>query len=392
MTTWQFGSAPADYEITNVRAVTPDAVVDGARIVVREGLIAEVAQGDATGVTAVDGRGLLVIPGLIDMHSDALEKERTPRPNGEVPWEFALSSLEARLVGAGVTTIFHGAAFQHQTFRGGKRSVEVAHQICQTIDEHVSHRVDHRILHRLDMLSQEGAEALRERLATGSYDRAPLISHEDHTPGQGQYADPSYMVNYLVHADGKTEAEAWAEIERLQAEGQSHAGIRAANLAWLGELATAGRIVLAGHDPDTPEVIDDLSSRGGHVAEFPTTLDAARRAKEKGLAIVAGSPNLLRGRSHSGNISAEELLRASTLDALASDYAPTTLLGSVWRVVAQGICPLPQAIALITSGPAAAAGLGDRGALVPGLRADLAIVDDHVGPWPAVVTTMAAGR
>lgn len=388
---WQLGPAPASFELAHVRALTPEGIVDDARIVVRDGLIAEVARGPARGVTCVDGSGLLVIPGIVDPHSDALEKERAPRPNAHVPWDFALSSLEGKLAAAGVTTIFHGAAFQHQTFRGGERSVDTALEVCAVIDGFVSYRVDHRVLHRLDILSADGAATLRERLAVlPEGDPPPLVSHEDHTPGQGQYADPQYMATYMVSVDGHTESEAWSNIARLMREGRDKDDVRRDNLAWLGALAQAGRITLAGHDPDTAEVIDGLCARGGEVAEFPTTLEAARRAREKGLVIVAGAPNLLRGSSHSGNVSAEELLAAGLLDALASDYLPSALLSAAWRAARDGVVDLVTAIGLVTSGPAAATGLTDRGALLLGRRADLVVVDDRVGWWPRVVATLRA--
>ncbi len=399
---WRLGPAPADFELAHVRALTPEGLVDDARIVVRDGLIAEVGRGRARGATCLDGSGLLVIPGIVDPHSDALEKERAPRPNAHVPWDFALSSLEGKLVAAGVTTIFHGAAFQHQTFRGGERSVETALEVCGVIDTFASYRVDHRVLHRLDILSQEGAATLRGRLAhLPDAGPAPLVSHEDHTPGQGQYADPRYMANYMVTADGHTEDEAWSNIARLMRESQEKEDVRAANLAWLGELASAGRITLAGHDPDTAETIDGLAARGGAVAEFPTTLQAARRAREKGLVIVAGAPNLLRGSSHSGNVSAQELLAAGLLDALASDYLPSALLSAAWQAARDGLVDLVAAIGLVTSGPAAATGLTDRRGAPPGPpggprrrrrpRRLVAAGRGHVAVEPTVSATVSPG-
>lgn len=389
---WRLGPSPADFDLANVRVVTADRVLDGARVVVRDGLIADVSTGPATGVAALDGGGMLVVPGVVDVHSDALEKERLPRPNAGVPWEFALASLEGRLVSAGVTTIFHGAAFQHQTYRGGSRSVETAGEVCDLIDTARSYRVDHRVLHRLDVLSEPGAEALRRRLASlPAGDPPPLVSHEDHTPGQGQYADPTYMVNYIVEADGRTEEQAWADVDRLMADGEHWNPIRRANLDWLGGLARDGKIRLVGHDPDGVATVDGIVERGGAIAEFPTTMEAARRARDRGLLIVAGAPNLLRGQSHSGNLAAGELLAAGLLDAVASDYLPSALLGSVWAAVLQDVLDLPTGIRLVSSGPARAAGLEDRGVLAPGYRADFAVIDDRISAWPHVIATIRAG-
>ncbi|MDO5683935.1 MAG: amidohydrolase family protein, partial [Propionibacteriaceae bacterium] len=193
------------------------------------------------------------------------------------------------------------------------------------------------------------------------------------------YVDPSYLVAYIVGSDNKTEEEAWAQVERMREEGVTSAPVREANLAWLGELAHNGAIRLMGHDPDTPEAVDALVERGVTVAEFPTTMAAAERARERDLLIVAGAPNLMRGGSHAGNVSALDLARRGLVDALASDYLPSALLGSV-SVLAPEL-GLPAAARLVTVGAARVGGLSDRGMLVEGQRADLVLVDDARGGW-----------
>ena len=220
----------------------------------------------------------------------------------------------------------------------------------------------------------------------------PLVSHEDHTPGQGQYADPSKLKDYMIFADGLSEEEADAQLDRLVEEGRAGEALRRRIFEWLAELAAAGRFRLLGHDPDTAQAIDELAERGGSVAEFPTTVEAARRAREHGMPIVAGAPNALRGRSHSGNVSAGELAGLGLVDALASDYLPAALLGGVRTLVDEGVTDLPQAIGFITAGPARVAGLDDRGAIAEGLLADFAFVSDARGGWPHVVATFKAGE
>lgn len=393
---WSLADTPADYVLTGVRAVLPEAVLDDARIIVRGGLIEEVGpRGAVRG--DVDGGGLLLTPGFVDIHTDALERERAPRPTAQLPWDFALGSLEGRLAGAGVTTAFHGAGFQHQHARGVHRDPEAAKELARIVGDASPLRVDHRVLYRLDVTSAPGTAALREHLApTTDGDAppdgpAPLVSHEDHTPGQGQYADAEQLVRYIVGEDGLTPDQAREQVAALV---QSREGVQTQRdeaLAWLGELAPQGRIRLMGHDPDTVEAVELLAARGAIAAEFPTTLPAARAAREHGLLVVAGAPNALRGASHSGNVSVAQLLRAGLVDALASDYLPSALLGAAARAVADGLLDLPAAVRLLTSGPAAVAGLTDRGALVPGLRADLALVDDRRGRWPHVVRTLTPG-
>lgn len=383
---WPVGAPPRDYVLSDVRVVLADRVVEPASVVVRDGRIAEIVEKVVPG--DVDGRGLLVVPGLVDVHSDALEKERAPRPSAVLEWDFALAGFERKLVSAGITTMFHGAGFQHKHARGVVREPGAALELARQVTAYEPHGVDHRVLHRLDVLSDQGAAMLRTWLDKRPDDGvAPLVSHEDHTPGQGQYVEPQHMVNYIVGADGKTEEEAWAQVESLRVESEQNQHVREANLAWLGDLAKAGRIRLMGHDPDTAEAIDELVDRGAEVAEFPTTMEAARRARERGLLIVAGAPNMLRGGSHNGNVSAGELAREGLVDALASDYLPTALLGAI--SVAAPEIGLPRAVGLVTSGPARVAGLADRGEILVGELADLVLLDDG-HRWLRVAGTLPA--
>ncbi|GAA2777802.1 alpha-D-ribose 1-methylphosphonate 5-triphosphate diphosphatase [Saccharopolyspora taberi] len=378
-TSWPLGAPPADYVLGHVRAVLPDRIAEDSRIAVRDGRIEAVEPHPPGASCDVDGGGLLCLPGLVDVHSDALERERMPRPSAVLPWDFALLSMQGKLSAAGVTTVFHGAAFQHKTSRGTERTVGSAGDLCATVRAHEPGPVDHRVLYRLDVRSTEGAEALRAELDT--VDGVPLVSHEDHTPGIGQYADRRNMERYLVGADGMSEREAERHVTEMIAERTAQADVRDRNLAWLGELARAGRIRLLGHDPESAEEVAALCTRGGAVAEFPTTLAAATAAREHGMPVVAGAPNVLRGHSHSGNVSARELVDRGLVTALASDYLPSGLLAAAF-LLADGI-GLPAAASLVTAGPAAVAGLADRGRLEPGLRADLVLVEPG-SPWPRV--------
>ncbi|WP_216894062.1 alpha-D-ribose 1-methylphosphonate 5-triphosphate diphosphatase [Nocardia alni] len=375
---WPLAAPPDDYVLGHVRAVLPERVLDDARIVVRDGLIQEVSPHPAGTGSDVDGGGLLCLPGLVDVHSDALERERLPRPSAPLPWEFAIVSLEGKLTAAGVTTVFHGASFQHKTSRGTARTVATASELCACVRARRQGAVDHRILYRLDIRSPEGAQVLRAELP-GAGERA-LVSHEDHTPGQGQYVDRSYMEKYVMSTDGLSAEEARTHVDELITERTGREQARTEILGWLGDLARGDRIRLLGHDPDSAEAIAELAERGGAVAEFPTTIEAATAARDRGMPVVMGAPNVLRGSSHSGNVSAVELISRGLVTGLASDYLPSALLAACFGLAGDGAVGLPEAVRLITAGPAAVAGLTDRGSLVPGSRADLAIVDVDAGP------------
>ena len=395
---WPAGAVPSDYVLGGVRAVLPDAIIDNARVVVRDGLIAEVSPAPAGSAADLDGAGLLCVPGLVDVHSDALERERAPRPGVLLPWDFAVVSLEGKLSAAGITTVFHGAGFQDKLSGAVTRTVRTAIEVCDAVTaraEDPAVLVGHRILYRLDARSPDGASALAEALAEAPEGRQaepeslPLVSHEDHTPGQGQYADRQYMERYVASSRGLSAQEAERHVDEMIEARDAHLPALERNMAWLGSLALAGRIRLVGHDMDSPAAVEALRARGGCVAEFPTTVDAARTARDLGLPVVMGAPNVMRGESHSGNVSAAELVGLGLVTALASDYLPSGLLAGSITLARSGLATLPAAIGLVTSGAAAAAGLSDRGRLAAGQRADLALVDD-AGSWPVVRATFRA--
>ncbi|MPY81059.1 MAG: alpha-D-ribose 1-methylphosphonate 5-triphosphate diphosphatase [Actinophytocola sp.] len=385
---WTLGAAPRDYVLGHVTAVLPDAVLDDALIAVRDGRIAAVEPHRPGIEPDVDGQGMLCLPGLVDVHSDGLEKERRPRPGAELPMEFAVLSFEGKLRAAGITTVFHGAGFEDSKAGGLDRSVATAERTCDVVADRTEGLVDHRILYRLDVRCPDGLAALQRRLGEQG-DTAALVSHEDHTPGQGQYADRGYYERYLSGTKGLSESAARAEVDELITERATKLDVRERSLAWLGELATAGRIRLLGHDPDSAAEIDDLRARGGSVAEFPTTVEAAAAAREHGLPVVMGAPNVLRGGSHAGNVSGRELVSRGLVTALASDYLPSGLLAAALLLADE--IGLPAAVGLVTSGAAEVAGLADRGAVAPGLRADLTLVAGG-RRWPDVRAVMTGGE
>ena len=384
---WPLGRPPADYVLGHVRAVLPDRILDDARIVVRSGIVEEVAPHPPGGTSDVDGRGAVCLPGLVDVHGDAVGRELRPRPGASVPVGFALAAAEGRVRAAGITTAYQGVAFQERSAVGLPIGSPPAEEIADAIDA-VARSTSMQILHRVDVRCAVGAAALESRIAAAD-GRVLVVSHEDHTPGQGQYADPATMRRWMVEGEGMSTEDAATHVEWWRESRDERIEVGRRTLARLGDLARAGRIRLFGHDPATRQDIDDLVDRGGVVAEFPTTLEAAAHARRRGLLIVAGAPNAMRGGSHAGNVSAGELIAAGLVDALASDYLPDAQLGAVLRLAAQGACSLPAAVGLVTSGPAAAVGMTDRGALRAGLRADLVLADLD-GAWPRVLATLTA--
>ena len=376
--------------LTNVRAVLPDRVADDATIICDQGRIEAITE-RVSHRDGIDGHGALCLPGLVDTHSDGLEKEIRPRRTSAFPLDFALTSFEGKLRAAGITTVFHGVGFEERPDYG--RTLDQARRVVRLIAERrpVEPSVDHRLLFRLEARSRDGLATIEPDLRIlsdwidGSPPVPPLLSFEDHTPGQGQYRDVeryARSVDPSTLAQGQTVDEL---VERRIAEANASRHLRDRNLAGVRRLAGNGEVSLLAHDIETAEQIqiahDDW---GAQIAEFPLTVSAARRACELGMSVVAGAPNVVLGGSHSGNVSAAELVANGACTALASDYQPSTMLAAAFKLASSRIVGLAAAVRLVTDGPATLAGLTDRGRLEVGRLADLTLVDDR-GAWPVVI-------
>lgn len=376
-----------DFRITGVRAVLPHEVLPEATLEVRDGRISSIRRGTPIGGPALpgfDGAGLLLLPGLVEVHGDGFEAAVRPRPRALLPADQAVAAVESRLLAAGITTAHHPMAHRTATPLGRSLREHPDPPVDRLLRTVPHQRMDHRVLHRLDVLSGTGRARLLEALAADQQPPAvpALVSLEDHTPGQGQYHDQRAMARLIRSHEGITADAAQARVQRLHRQGREGAAVRAAAFEELFALSARGQVRLLLHDADTAQRVERFARAGGAVAEFPTTLAAARAAREQGLLVVAGAPNLMRGGSHSGNVSVAELVELELVDALASDYVPGSLLAAA--SIAARTLGWAQAARLVTSGPASVAGLADRGALEPGLRADLILVDDQAGPWPVV--------
>lgn len=374
--------------VTNATAVLPNQILTDATIVCEDGVIVEVddsRQPPAFEPFVVDARGALCLPGLVDTHSDGLERERFPRPGVDLGARFTVRSFEGRVRAAGITTMFHGIGFEED--EKYHRSMLLANEWTDELEKYrASGRalVDHRILYRLDARDADGFRCLVERLPRRADDGTlPLVSFEDHTPGQGQYTDRTAFERYIVGTQGLTEDQARERVDQLIAERDALLANRQLALTWLVERAGRGEIRLMAHDPATVDESNLAKEWNASIAEFPTTFEAARRAKELGLRTVCGAPNVMRGRSHSGNVSARDLIAERLCDGLASDYLPSTMLGAVAVLAHEKVCDLPKAVALVTSGPAATVGLTDRGTIAVGQLADL-VLAEFDGPLAVV--------
>lgn len=378
------------FAITHATVVLEDELVENGAVVVQGGLITDVGASESlatNGLPVVDARGAYLIPGVIDTHNDGLEREINPRPQVGFPRPFALSNFERRALASGVTTTFHAIYFGDVARHG--RSIQHATACTEAIRATAGQsRHDHQVLHRCDVWSPTGFDLLIESLRQFG---TPAMSLNDHTPGQGQFRDLEQLKRYMSdqRAGGSVDldAEIRRRIDARAGDRDTVPGVlRRTRQAW-----TQAPFLIASHDDDSPEKVDEMVAVGATVAEFPVTLEAARRARERGMAITVGAPNIVRGGSTSGNISATDLAAEGLADIICADYHAPSLLYAAFKLVEQGICDLPRAIAMLSATPARVFGLADRGRLAKGKRADLCLVrTGEAGPVATLV--LSAGK
>ena len=372
--------------LANARLVLADAVATGC-VRVRDGRIDAIERTDAVPSGAIDCGGDTVLPGLVELHTDNIEKHLRPRSGALWPALPSLLAHDAELVAAGITTALDALSLgdlEDDDVRTGAID-DIVCALDRAQREHLL-RADH-YLHLRCELGYPGLPSLLAPLAARRGVR--LLSLMDHTPGQRQFRDTGQYRRYYARSGRYWDDAGFAE---LVAARRAQQGLyRDAHLAMVLDLSQRYGIRIASHDDADAEHITEARGYGACIAEFPTTLAAARAARDAGLAVVAGAPNLVRGASHSGNVAALELARADCVDIFSSDYVPGSLLHSAFLLHARANWTLPRAIASVTRRPARALGFSDRGELAVGLRADLVRVR-LVGELPIVQSVWAAGQ
>ena len=362
----------------NARIVA-GGVPRSASLTIEDGHIAAI-DGPSCG-REIDISGDLLLPGFIDLHGDAIEKEVEPRPNAFFPTHVALAAIDRRMAAAGVTTAFHGLSFAEGEL--GVRDVEFAERLARGLHDFRG-AVEHRVHIRYEV-TDAGSEARVMRLLEDG--TASLVSFMDHTPGQGQFKDAAAYGAYLSRVYAQDAGEIAVRIAAKEAEAAYVAG----RMTRLADHARRHGVALAGHDDEGAARVAFMAGLGAAISEFPLDLNTATAAQAAGLVTLFGAPNVLRGRSQSGALSARDAIAASVAGALCSDYAPQAMLPALGVLVTDLGHDWAAALALLTANPARAAGLVDRGCIAPGLRADLIRVRGK-GQAMTVLQTWVAGR
>lgn len=366
---------------TNARLVLPDDVVEGG-LTVENGLITALDAPE----DGYDFEGDYLMPGLIDLHTDNLERQAQPRTNARWPSRSALLIHDAQCAAAGITTVFDALCLgdlgfekeRNDTFHNGYADLSALAPTGAL-------KVDHLLHLRCELPATELPAMLKSVLHD---DLVRMLSIMDHAPGiGGQYKDEERYRRMRA-----AEGHSIELIDRVIAEMHDlHHANYAPNRAWVMEQARTRHIPLASHDDATLDDILRNQADGISIAEFPVSLEAAKAAKARGMRVIAGAPNIVRGGSHSGNVAVMDLVRQNLLDALASDYVPAAMLEAAMTTVLQGALSMPKAVALITSGPADIAELTDRGRIAPGQRADLIQVRFY-GDLPVIRSVWRGGQ
>lgn len=368
----------SEHVLTNARVVLLDEVVSGS-VVVRDGRIADLDAGSTR--HGEDLAGDYLLPGIVELHTDHLEQHFEPRPGTHWDPVAAVLSHDAQLGASGATTVFDAVRLG-STPNAKDAAPANAHRLAEAIDHAAGAgllRADHWIHLRCEVSAPDCLTSFE------SFEESPrvrLASLMDHTPGERQYADLEAFRTYMV---GKRHIRADQFDDHVAALKEASAVHAAPHRLAIAERARERGIALATHDDATEAHVAESTALGVDIAEFPTTVEAARAAVAAGQRVVMGAPNIVRGGSQSGNVAAAELLELGYLHILSSDYVPASPLQAVVRLVATGALSMAQGVQLMSTNPAQAVGLTDRGEIATGLRADLVRV--HVHEVPSAVPT-----
>lgn len=372
----------------------PDILIEGGRtlignaledasIHIAHGTITEVPSRGSTASLRLDSAGLIALPGIVDMHGDAFERQMMPRPGVDFPVDVALVDSDRQAIANGITTVFHATTW---SWEPGLRGTENAHRLLDAIEGmRPQLAADTRFHLRQETFNLDAEPTIAEWLAAG---RVDLLAFNDHMHMTAASMNNPKKRARMVERSGLGETEFDLLVERVM----TGADKVPASIARLASIGRDNSVPLLSHDDESPDQRTHFRSLGIAVAEFPINEATARAAVEGGDFTVFGAPNVVRGGSHTGWTSAAEMVSKGLCSILASDYYYPAPLLAAFRLAADDILPLPQAWALVSRAPAAATGLHDRGQIAAGKRADILLVDAGEPLRPRVVAVIAGGR
>ncbi|GAB4518257.1 MAG: alpha-D-ribose 1-methylphosphonate 5-triphosphate diphosphatase [Anaerolineae bacterium] len=363
--------------LSDLKIVLPESILERGSVRIEDGVIAEIIEGPAP-VDVPHMHGLTLIPGLIDVHGDMLERDVQPRPSARFPTEMGLIELDKRLAGTGITTAYAAISFAWR--ENDLRSQESATEMIQTIN-HLQERllIDMRVHARFEVTNPGTAQVLQPLL---EQDMVHLVSIMDHTPGQGQYKNVDRYIEFMHKWLGVDIDTLGGFKEQVLSKVKDNIETYAAqprNWAVVEDVlrvAIAHGVPVASHDDDTTEKVQMQAAMGVTISEFPVSREAALAAHTHGMKVVMGAPNAYRGESTSNNLSAMEAIQEGLVDILATDYYPAAMLHVAFKLAHENILPLYESVKLVSTNAADVMGLHDRGRITVGQVADLVLVNE----------------
>lgn len=331
---------------------------------------------------AIDLGERRVVPGFVDLHSDAIEKEIEPRPGARFPVEMAVVELDKKLSMAGITTMYHAIGFNDEELqkgRGTQQSSELIEELYKANQKNLG--IDNFIHARFEITSHNSVKTIKELIKNK---KVNMLSIMDHSPGQGQFKTMESWKKFHLKS---------YEIEKDEVEAYIKSKVSKKSDGIVEDLVKFGlkyNLPILSHDDDSSEKLNTLKNLGVSFSEFPLSVETAKYAHKLGICTGMGAPNVVRGGSQSGNIAAKELVKAKACDYLCSDYHPSSMLLCPYRLKEDVALDLESGFAMISSTPAKLAGLNDRGEIKEGLVADIVVIDES--HFPKVVLTLKEGE
>jgi alpha-D-ribose 1-methylphosphonate 5-triphosphate diphosphatase len=371
-----------DISIEGGRALLGGEIIESP-LQIAAGEIEAVGADRGRGSLCLDATGLKVLPGIVDLHGDAFERQMMPRPGVDFPVDVALLDSDRQAISNGITTVFHATTW---SWEPGLRSADNARRLLEGIESlRPRFAADTRFHLRHETYNLDAEAEIAQWLADGRID---LFAFNDHLDSIAAGLTRPRKRAQMVERSGISSEEFDSLVARIVARADDVPG----SIARLAEAARNANVRMLSHDDDSPGMREAFRAIGVGIAEFPVDEATARAAAAAGDAIVFGAPNVVRGGSHIGWTNAADMIARSLCSILASDYYYPAQLLAAFRLAADGIRPLAQAWHLISAAPAQAAGLTDRGILARGYRADIILVDDALPLRPRIVAVIAAGR
>ncbi len=365
------------------RVLLPDGTVEQGRVLIEDGIVASVdgRAGRPTSIWNTDG--LLILPGIVDLHGDAFERQVMPRPKIRFPLDMALLDTDAQMAANGITTAYHGITFSWEPgLRGRESAIELINAV-RGLRDHFA--CDTRVHLRFETYNLAGGEEVESWIGEGRID---LLAFNDHIPlFRERLSEPERL-----RATAERGGMSLADFLALLTDVASRRPQVPAAIERLARRAVAAGIPCASHDDETPEMRRWFHDLGCRICEFPVDEATAREGMDAGDWVVLGSPNLIRGASHCGRLLAADAVARGLCSILTSDYYYPALLRAPFRLAEMGLLTFPEAWRLVSANPARAAGLQDRGDIAPGHRADIIVVDDRIPGRPRIAATIVGGE